>query len=208
MRQSGLVSATFIAVLVPAMFGMTTDARAQDTNGAPVRVSAASPFTADCNGPDFPITATYVNAENEPYVAINPRDPDNLIAVYHVDRFPNDGANGVLAASSFDGGRTWQIPDLGDQPPFSRCAGGNESNGGDFEKSSDPWVEFGPDGTAYFAALSTRLMNTRRRWSGSAATTRSCGSTETATSALSLVVCVISSSSSTTGTGRIVTGIV
>ena len=118
------------------------------------RVSAASPFHADCNGPDFPITAAYVNAESEPYVAINPRNPRNLIAVYHEDRFPNDGANGVLAATSFDGGRTWEIPELKHQPTFSRCAGGDVANGGDFEKASDPWVAFGADGTAYFAAVS------------------------------------------------------
>ncbi|MEO8748428.1 MAG: hypothetical protein ABI379_12345, partial [Rhodanobacter sp.] len=123
------------------------------------RVSAASPFRADCNGPDFPITAAYVNAESEPYVAVNPRHPANLIAVYHEDRFPNDGANGVLAATSFDGGQTWQVPELKHQPTLSRCAGGNVANGGDFEKASDPWVAFGADGTAYFAAVSWNASN-------------------------------------------------
>jgi hypothetical protein len=123
------------------------------------RVSAASPFLADCNGPDFPITAAYVNAESEPYVAVNPRHPENFIVVYHEDRFPNDGANGVLAATSFDGGRSWQVPALGAQPKFSRCAGGDRANGGDFEKASDPWVAFGADGTAYFAAVSWNASN-------------------------------------------------
>ena len=118
------------------------------------RVSAAAPFLADCNGPDFPITAVYVNAESEPLVAVNPQDLDNLIVVYHGDRYWNDGANGVLASASFDGGRTWQVPEVEDQPPFSRCAGGTESNGGDFEKASDPYVAMAPDGTAYFAAIS------------------------------------------------------
>ena len=118
------------------------------------RVSAATPFLADCNGPNFPITAAYINAESEPYIAVNPRNPDNLIVVYHEDRYPNDGANGVLASISFDGGRTWQVPKLQDQPDFSRCAGGTEANGGNFEKASDPYVAFGPDGTAYFAAIS------------------------------------------------------
>lgn len=135
------------------------DASAQVAYRDLPRVSAASPFHADCNGPDFPITAAYVNAESEPYVAVNPRNPDNLIVVYHEDRFPNDGANGVLAATSFDAGRTWQVPDLKDQPTFSRCAGGNVANGGDFEKASDPWVAFGADGTAYFAAVSWNQSN-------------------------------------------------
>lgn len=127
-------------------------------HGLPL-VSAPSPFLADCNGPAFPITATYVNAESEPYVAVNPRNPDNLIVVYHQDRFPNDGANGVLASTSFDGGRSWQVPELADQPTFSRCAGGDVSNGGDFEKASDPWVRFGGDGTAYFAAVSWNVSD-------------------------------------------------
>jgi len=39
-----------------------------------------------------------------PYVAINPRNPANLIGVYQEDRYPNDGANGVLASVSFNGG--------------------------------------------------------------------------------------------------------
>ncbi len=122
-------------------------------------VSASSPFLADCNGPAFPITATYVNAESEPYVASNPRNPDNLIAVYHQDRYPDDGANGVLASTSFDGGRTWQQVELSHQPTFSRCSGGDVSNGGDFEKASDPWVKFGADGTAYFAAVSWNVSD-------------------------------------------------
>src|SRR5215207_2561065 len=38
-------------------------------------------------------------------------------------------------------------------PPFSRCAGGNPANGGDYERASDPWVSIGPDGTAHQIAL-------------------------------------------------------
>lgn len=127
------------------------DADVQEARELP-RVTGPSPFLADCNGPGFPITAAYVNAEVEPYVAINPRNPSNVIAVYQQDRYPNNRANGVLASASFDGGRTWQVPELKDQPQFSRCASGSEAWEGDFEQASDPWVAFGPDGIAYFAA--------------------------------------------------------
>ena len=123
------------------------------------RVSAATPFSADCNGPAFAVSAAYVNAEVEPYVAVNPANVKNLIAVYQQDRYPDDGANGVLAATSFDGGASWQVPELRYQPTFSRCAGGNEANGGDFDMASDPWVDIAPDGTAYFAALSFNKSN-------------------------------------------------
>lgn len=123
------------------------------------RVSGASPFSTDCNGPAFPVSAAYVNAEVEPFIAVNPRNLSNLVAVYQQDRYPDDGANGVLAAFSLDGGKSWQRPALESQPPFSRCAGGNASNGGDFELASDPWIDFGPDGTAYFAALGFNKSN-------------------------------------------------
>ena len=110
-------------------------------------------------GPLFQLLAAYVNAEVEPYVAINPRNPNNLIAVYQEDRYANDGANGVLAAVSFDGGRHWTVPALQYQPRFSRCAGADATHGGDFELASDPWVDFGADGTAYFAALAFNRSN-------------------------------------------------
>ena len=151
------VALALMAVRGSAMAG--SDADANGTYHDLSRVSAASPFEADCNGPAFPITAAYVNAESEPYVAVNPRNPRNLIAVYHEDRYPNDGANGVLASTSFDGGRTWQVPALSDQPKFSRCAGGDEVHGGAFEKASDPWVAFASDGTAYFAAVGWNASN-------------------------------------------------
>lgn len=114
------------------------------------RVSGPTPFSAGCNGPN-PLVAAYVNAEVEPYVAADPRNPRHLISVYQQDRYPNDGANGVLASVSTNGGRSWTIPPLGKQPTFSRCSGGNAANGGDFEKATDPWIDIAPDGTAYFA---------------------------------------------------------
>ena len=164
MKSRG-ASAAMVAIVAALMAGGASAGTAdgQQFHRELARVSAASPFLADCNGPQFPITAAYVNAESEPYVAVNPRHPENLIAVYHEDRFPNDGANGVLAATSFDGGRSWQVPALSAQPKFSRCAGGDQANGGDFEKASDPWVAFGADGTAYFAAVgpSTSAGNSR-----------------------------------------------
>ena len=66
-----------------------------------------------------------MNAEVEPYVAVNPRNPANLISVYQEDRYPNDGANGVLASVSLNGGLSWAVPPLARQPRFSNCAGGS-----------------------------------------------------------------------------------
>lgn len=111
-------------------------------------VSGASPFPGACGGTGGTV---YVNGEVEPYVAVNPLDANNLIGVWQQDRWSNGSARGLLTGVSFDGGATWTRV----QVPFSECSGGNAQNGGSFLRATDPWVTFGPGGTAYQAALST-----------------------------------------------------
>jgi len=112
-------------------------------------VSAASPFPSGCGS--APTGTLYVQSEVEPHLAINPTNPSNLIGVWQQDRWSDGSARGLVAATSFDGGVTWTQQGL----PFSRCGGGTTANGGDFERATDPWVTFAPDGTAYFMSLST-----------------------------------------------------
>ncbi|WP_260479329.1 hypothetical protein [Kibdelosporangium aridum] len=102
----------------------------------PVVVSGPSPYPAGCNG--APQTGTnYPHSEVEPFVAVNPAQLRNRIAVWQQDRWSTGGANGVLARVSFDGGANWQASV---SPPFSRCAGSSPRNGGDYERATDPWV--------------------------------------------------------------------
>ena len=115
----------------------------------PVRISAATPFNATCTGATN--GTLYLNAEVEPYVAVNPRDPNNWVAVWQQDRWSGGSSNAAMSATTFDGGVTWTRTAV----PFSRCAGGNGANGGDYERATDPWVTFAPDGTAYQMALSS-----------------------------------------------------
>jgi BNR repeat-like domain len=110
--------------------------------------SGPSPFSAECAGPQE--GTLYLNAEVEPWVAVNPDRPRNLIGVWQQDRWSNGGANGNLTGVSFNGGASWFRPD---PPPFSRCAGGNATNGGDYERATDPWVSFSPNGDAHQIAL-------------------------------------------------------
>ena len=108
-----------------------------------------SPFTANCNG--TPQTGTlYPNAEVEPTISVNPRNPLNLIGVWQQDRWSNGGSQGLGTGFSFDGGITWQQR----YQPISRCAGGNASNNGDYARASDPWISFSPNGVAHFMSLS------------------------------------------------------
>ena len=114
-----------------------------------VRVSPASTLAAGCNG--SPQTGTlYVDAEVEPFVAINPSNPTNLVGAWQQDRWSNGGAQGLLVGASFDGGRSWTVSAI----PFARCTGGNATNGGDFERTTDPWMAVSPGGIAYALALS------------------------------------------------------
>jgi hypothetical protein len=113
-----------------------------------VRVSGLSSFAPGCEAPTGGGTP-FVSSEVEPYIAVNPANPNNLIAVWQQDRMSNGGARGNGGAVSFDGGGTWTRFSV----PFSRCSGGNAANGGDYQRATDPWVTFAPDGTAYQSAL-------------------------------------------------------
>ena len=91
----------------------------------------------------------YLNAEVEPWLAVNPLNARNLIAVWQQDRWSNGGANGLLTAASLDGGFSWTIVSV----PFSRCSGGV------YERATDPWVSFAPDGSVYQISYSFNQSN-------------------------------------------------
>jgi hypothetical protein len=112
-----------------------------------VRLTAASPFAPRC-GAVSTASTLYRNAEVEPSAAVNPANPQNLIAVWQQDRWSDGGAQGLAGAASFDGGRSWT---RGASPAFSSCAGAPAAAA--FARASDPWLTFAADGTAYFLAL-------------------------------------------------------
>jgi hypothetical protein len=115
--------------------------------GPLVLTSSASPFAVcTIGGPG----TVYVNAEVEPWIDVNPTNSNNIIGVYQQDRWADGGAHGLVAAVTHNGGSTWSHS----WAHFSRCSGGNVSNGGDFERTSDPWVSFSPNGHAYQIAIS------------------------------------------------------
>ena len=139
------------------MLGGTSSALAQSASLE--RISRASPFAANCGGPAAGGTL-FTNAEVEPWVSANPEADRNLVAVWQQDRWSNGGAQGNLTGVSFDRGGSWQRPT---PPPFSRCAGGNAANGGDYDRASDPWVSFGGDGSAHQIALAVSADQTDQR---------------------------------------------
>jgi hypothetical protein len=142
----GLVA---VPMAVPAAGGTYGTVAVYQASGTPTPPSNGdSPFAGcDISGMyTSPSEINYVNTEVGPWVAINPTDPSNVIAVYQQDRWTLGAARGVVAAVSHDGGQTWTAT----WPHFSICAGGNAANGGDYQRTRDPWVTFSPDGDAYF----------------------------------------------------------
>src|SRR3954451_3463414 len=79
---------------------------AAGTVSAPVRVTPLSPFIDGCEGRPLQSRA-YRGAVVEPTMAIDPGDPQHLVAAWVQDKIATAAASGVLAAVSRDGGITW-----------------------------------------------------------------------------------------------------
>jgi hypothetical protein len=143
-----------VAILGTVILGIAGTATAGTLTRAPLTVvSGPSPFAGcDISGQ----TGTnFLNSEVEPWVEVNPTDPDNVIAVWQQDRWSNGGARGLVTAVTHDGGLTWHRTFA----HFSTCSGGTAANGGNYERASDPWVTFSPNGVAYQISLSVNFAN-------------------------------------------------
>jgi hypothetical protein len=137
-----------LAAMLALAFAVPAAAAASEPQ---VRVSHGDPF-AGCVGVGADPAlggVNYPNAEVEPFVSGNPRNTRNLIAVWQQDRWNDGGAKGLVAGWSVDGGRAWSQTPL----PFSACAASVGAQVAPFDRSSDPWVSIGPDGTAYGQGL-------------------------------------------------------
>ncbi|MBD1372725.1 exo-alpha-sialidase [Hazenella sp. IB182357] len=112
------------------------------------RLSGKSLFP-NCKNPATGVR--YLNSAVEPYAAVNPTNADNLIASWQVDRYSNGAASGLAVSVSFDRGENWKTSAL----PLSNCVKGGIS----LERATDPWISFGPDGTAYLSTLAVNKTN-------------------------------------------------
>ena len=94
---------------------------------------------------------TFNNAEVEPQVAVS---GSNAIATFHQDRKSNGGAHGIGVGFSTNGGASWTSTTIS----LNACGpGAVDPSLANMFRASDPWVSFGPDGTAYFSALSFNI---------------------------------------------------
>lgn len=146
MRCSKSLSA---ALVIVAGVGLgATSSNAQDL----VQVSGGSPF-AECtaDGVENQSGVNFPDSEVEPWIDVNPNDPDNLVGAWQQDRWSNGGARGLVVGASFDGGENWTVQPIRN---VTLCSGGTEDNGGGYQRATDPWVTFGPDGVVYQLSLS------------------------------------------------------
>src|SRR5438045_7847784 len=141
MRPLRWIMTGIVAIAILAFAGLALAA------SGPVDVSGLSPFAAcTVGGPG----TNYPNSEVEPFVAVNPANPSNIVGVFQQDLWSNGGAHGLVASTSHDGGSTWTES----WAHYSNCSGGTAANGGDYGRASDPWVTFAPSGDVYQISLS------------------------------------------------------
>lgn len=144
-----------IAVAALVVLGSTSAAE------APSRVQVSGETISPLSGCTADNAAGQIgtlipNSEVEPTLAVNPANPQNMVAAWQQDRWGGSGpkgsagARGNVVAASFDGGRTWSLVT---QTKHTLCTGGTEANGGDFQRATDPWLSFAPNGDVYLMSL-------------------------------------------------------
>ena len=114
----------------------------------------------DSGFPSLPGTWTLDDAL-EPFVAVNPINPKNIVATWIQGPFQN-----IICATSFDGGRSWkQVP-----IPFTFCSGGTLLGAGDerlcFASNGDLYAiaVVGNDFATRTVAVSKSLDGGEARW--------------------------------------------
>jgi len=125
--------AVLLLVLAGVVHGQVTTA---------FRARAAQQISAD---PFAGLSGAEADTEAEPDIALDPNDPDIVVAVFQQGRFDQSG--GCVDpgfATSRDGGRTWITGSL---PGLTVAASGS------FDRASDPAVAIGADGAVYAQML-------------------------------------------------------
>jgi hypothetical protein len=142
-----------------AALALATATSAQAAPATKVHGLSPYPNPGACHG--APQSGTlFVNSEVEPWVGDNhipsaTADPDALVGTWQQDRFSSGGSSGLLVAYSHDGGASWTVPPLADQPAITNCQDPDSSGANsDWERATDPWADISPNGDMWFMSLS------------------------------------------------------
>ena len=153
MKRSLRLLLVTAAMIVATAYVAVYPAAATDLTAGPlVQVSGTSPFAA-CTADDVAGQSgeVFPNSEVEPWIDVNPTDEENIVGMWQQDRWSNGGSRGHVAGVSVDGGSSWAQVVI---PKVTVCSGGTAANGGNYQRTTDPWVSFGPDGTLHQISLS------------------------------------------------------
>jgi hypothetical protein len=147
--------ATLAAAGVVALVLASTASAGPYTLSSTALASGPSPFTgctADHAADQIAAGSTlYPNSEPEPRADVNPTNPANIVGAYQQDRWNDGGGRGLVASWSKNGGATWHPVVI---PGITRCSNG------DFDRASDPWVSFAPNGDLYAISLTFDAFDT------------------------------------------------
>lgn len=153
-RIGGLLAPAALACA--CVLALPSAASASLTAGLPVQVPD-HPFPGTSPACDALIAQqtalgshNYPDAEVEPYVAADPVNPQHLVASFQQDRWNDGGDNGNVTVVSDDGGKSWTLATS--QPAFTVCEGATSGSSSFFNRASDPWVSYSPDGTTVYQA--------------------------------------------------------
>jgi hypothetical protein len=84
------------------------------------------------------------DSQTEPMVSVNQSNRSNVVGMWQEDRWTSGGSRNLVLGTSFDGGKSWaNIP----------LQGVGILAGGEFQRVTDPWVDFGPSNRVYAFSL-------------------------------------------------------
>jgi hypothetical protein len=126
------------------------DRRVPSTLGPLVAISVPDPLAA-CPHSEAWQHGTR-DTEVEPWLAVNPTNSNNIVAIWIAHDF-----SGNVASVSLDGGTTWQNVAVAG---ISQCTGGTANNG------ADPWLAFAPNGVLYAESFSDESIDVSRSLDG------------------------------------------
>jgi hypothetical protein len=169
------LTGTAMFVLITAVFAATAAARGPggrtfhgavfsagvsgDPNAAPgPAITSATPAldslvrVSTDQGVSGPLTAeelttsgrVTLDSETEPMASVNQSNRSNVVGIWQEDRWTSGGSRNLVLGTSFDSGQTWtNIP----------LQGVSILAGGEFQRVTDPWVDFGPGNRVYAFSL-------------------------------------------------------
>jgi hypothetical protein len=142
-RQPGGLSRFALALASTALAALPAIAQVSQL-GPLIELSQPNPVPGCSDG--LQIGTLTVNDAVEPCVAVNPADPNNIVAAWFLGRLQS-----VIAGVSFNGGQSWQQVPI----PFTRCSSGP------YLAAADERLAFGPSGDLYAFAVTINALSTR-----------------------------------------------